>query len=152
MNPEMKSEIQRYVAKWRPRLRLMDWSIAFTWDDADTRVSQCFTEERYRRANLHFAPDFPALKKDDVPGVWLTLEKLVLHELSHIVTTHLHIAGRAVLGVANVAKAVEEQGYDRLDHANEFTTEWIARLLWEAYEGSAWDEVIQPPSASKTSP
>lgn len=140
MDSATKTEILEAVTKWKVRLRLMDWSIAFTWDDSETHVSQCFTEERYRRANIHFAPDFPALGKSDVPGAWLTLEKAVLHELCHIVTTHLHVAGRAVLGVANVAKAVEEQGYDRLDHANEFTTEWIARLLWEAWEHTEWDE------------
>lgn len=157
MNEAVKADVLAAVAKWRPRLRLMDWSIAYEWDDPGTYASQCFTQERYRRAKLHFAPDFPSLNKGDVPSGWLTLEKLVVHELCHIVVTHLHDAALAVVqtsaprrrrpagvlglwqGGGEFGKAAQEQAFDRLAHANEFTTEWVARMVWEAWERTEWD-------------
>lgn len=139
MNDATKAEVLAAVAKWRPRLRLNDWSMAIEWDSKETDFIRVHTEERYRRFKIHVAPTFPNLTTDDIPGAWLTLEKMVLHELCHVITAVLHVSARSIIRTAQLGKAVEEQAFDRMDDANELLTEMVARLLWEAWEGTSWD-------------
>ena len=125
MNEATKAEIQGYVAKWRPRLRLMDWSIAYEWDAPLDKGSSMMTDTaaQYRRLRLMVGPD----TKDEG---WQTVEKMVLHELCHALSAELYEVAETTVSPAQVGQ---------IERAWEQMTEWLARVVWEAYEGKAWD-------------
>lgn len=139
MNEAIKAEVLAAVAKWRPRLRLMDWSFAYEWDSDKTDMSKVITEPSYRRAKLFFSASFPKTAAEDGAGSWLTAEKAVVHELVHIVVTRLHVDARGGIMALRVSEQAERQVLDRVYAANEYVTEAVARIVWEAYEGTLWD-------------
>ena len=135
----MKAEVLAAVAKWRPRLRLLDWSIAYEWDAhlPDHASMQCVPQQDYRRILLKVRSTH-----DGAPE-WQTLEKEVLHELCHCLTSELSDGIDDLMRHAKVGQIAYDLAESVTSKADERLTEWLARLLWEAYEHSDWD--AEPP-------
>ncbi len=136
MREDTKRQVLDAVAKWRPRLRLMDWSIVVRFDrkdlDEDFRMGIPM-QYPYRRAFLDLAIDAGTTENT------FSLEKGVLHELCHIICEPQMDAVNKALNDFKPAYDVNRLTQTWVRDANEFTTEWVARLLWEAYEQTPWD-------------
>ena len=139
MTPETKAEVLAAVAKWRPRLHLMDWAIGYEWEREQVIMADCRHDARRKRAVLRFAPDFPVIPKDVAVGKWMTVEKVVLHEMCHFLTSPLCSEAIDAVATARVGDGEGRQITERLYDANEEVTESLAKLFWEVHEGSAWD-------------
>lgn len=135
MNEATKAEIVEAVTRWRPRLRLMDWSISYEWDAKldDDAAMMCRTFQRYRRVTLRVSAE---TKNEDG---WQTIEKQVLHELCHCLTAENIDLAQSAVNALKPGVIAYDLAEDVLEKANERLTEWIARIVWEAYEGRAWD-------------
>lgn len=134
LSDKAKAEIQGYVGKWRPRLRLLDWSIAYEWDaelDKNSAMS-CDVQPQYRRFCLKLSAD----TKDDH---WATVEKQVLHELCHAVTEEPMEMLTRLMNRLQLGRSVFEALDTSVRFTNERATEWLARVVWEAYEKVPWD-------------
>lgn len=135
MSEAIKSEVLAAVEKWRPRLRLMDWSISYKWgavfDDHNAAMSSD-VQPRYRRLCLR-------VKDDTEDDHWQTVEKQVVHELCHAITEEPIDIAQDLMNAFQVGKLTFSAMDTAMRAANERATEWIARLLWEAHEGTAWD-------------
>ena len=133
-----KVEIQGYVAKWRPRLRLMDWSIAYEWDAhlPDHAAMQCIPQPDYRRLLLKVR------STHDGSPEWQTPEKEVLHELCHCLTSELSDLIDDLMRHAKAGQIAFDLAESVTEKADERLTEWLARVVWEAYENTAWDKEV----------
>ena len=142
MKAEDKEAVRGAVGKWRSRLRLMDWSIGYEWESeaVEGKVVVSHTSAAYRRMKLSFAPTFPKLPKDGLlTSEWMTIEKIILHELAHAVIAPLGWEVVDAVQTLRVGEDTERQVLERISNGTEAVTEWVARLLWEAWEGTAWD-------------
>ena len=137
MNETKKHEIMEAVGKWRPRLRLMDWSIAYRWDAQidDDSAMECETQQKYRRIQLKVSSE----TKDNY---WQTVEKQVLHELCHCLTAEGIDLAEDMVSKVGPGRLAYEVAQVVLEKANERLVEWIARTVWEAYEPTKWDEEL----------
>ena len=147
MNEAIKDEVIKAVQKWRPRLRLMDWSVAYEFN-ADVPNPSVVMQAQYRRAKLRLPKSFGNSNNDGntAVGAYLTAEKVILHELCHLLVAHIQVAAKARIPAENTTLHVfgkrrsnEPTSALLYDNVVEETTEWLARIIWEAYECTAWD-------------
>ena len=135
----VRAEVTAAIAKWRPRLRLMDWSISIRWDDADIGKSSMEGEidSFYRRALVKVAPN-PL----DPDQPWKTVEKVVVHELVHILLEQPQdVLEESLNRTPNMGRREASELSASVRQANEYATEWVARVVWEAFEGTLWDSL-----------
>ena len=147
MTPEKKAEVMAAVAKWRPRLRLMDWAIGYEWEAEKVVIADCRHDARRKRACIRFAPDFLTVPEGSAIGGWMTVEKAMVHELCHLVVSPLYTEAMDAVATARVGEQEERQINERLSDADEQVTEFLARLLWGVHEETAWDG---PPCKEET--
>ena len=140
MTPETQAEVVAAVAKWRPRLRLMEWAIGYEWEAEGVVIADCIHDGKRKRGVLRFAPDFLTIPKDSALGKWMTVEKAIVHELCHLVYSPLYTEAIDAVATARVGAEAERQINERLDDANEEVAEFLAKLFWEVYERLAWDD------------
>lgn len=138
MNEATKAEVLAAVAKWRPRLRLNDWAVAFTWDAEvdDGKAMQTEVKTQYRRLTL-------LVSGDTTNDGWQTVEKQVLHELCHAITEEPNDIAVDLMNALDVGKLTFAALDTALRAASERATEWVASVMWAAYEGTPWD--AEPP-------
>lgn len=82
---------QQYLAKWQPRLRLMDWDIWVEMGEVadENWAAQSNKEWRSRRAHITFPANFIQKSRDggeNAPGTTDAeiIEQATIHELLHI--------------------------------------------------------------------
>ena len=90
VSDDLLKQARRFVAKWQPRLRLMDWDIWVEGGDVDANhAAESSTEWRMRRAHLTFPSNCIQRSRDggehapDTTDAEI-IEQTVLHELLHV--------------------------------------------------------------------
>lgn len=135
-----KRQIELCVRKWQRRLHLEDLEIEVDFDtpaDEEGAVAIVDKSWDYAAARIRFAPTWPKWTPErvysDDSGIVRSLDRLVVHELLHLVTKELDWSTTQKLLDGHLHRDVEELAEAAYGHALEGAVEAIARALAEAY-------------------
>lgn len=117
-----RQDIETYVARWLPLLRLTHWAVTLDWgtpaDDGDD--ASIHPTESYDLARMRLSSDFAKWTPTYAEGV-------VVHELLHLVTRDLEHAADLTHGL--LPKAARELAEAHFTHEVEGVVDRIAAVL-----------------------
>jgi hypothetical protein len=122
-----KAQLRRIIKAWKKRLELEHYTLELEWEeepeDPDALAS-IYVSENYDYATLRFRSDWVEHDID-------TLNRIVVHELMHIIVHEYGQSARSIFVTGSLSTDIRMMWNDRMHDAEERLVDRVASRLVE---------------------
>ena len=120
-----QAQLRRIIKEWKKRLQLEHFTLTLEWDeepeDMDALAS-IYVSESYDYATMRFRSDWTEHPVDE-------LNRIVVHELMHILMHEYGMAARSIFVTGAIATDIRLLWSDRMHDAEERVVDRLANRL-----------------------